>query len=99
MTEVEIAPKYVPDAPPGNGRLLAHIRGAAETIRYIDNSGLVPGSADETAQLAENAAHKVESLLRASEDVRAFLRRESIGLGDIRMFTRFEDALMKALYA
>lgn len=48
---------------PTNAGVVAAMKDAAETIRYIDHSGMVPGSADLTADVLEKAADDAQHFL------------------------------------
>ena len=71
--------------------VVAAMKDAAETIRYIDHSGMVPGSADETADVLEKAADDAQCFLMTA--VLAARMMKANGLAGVAEYTALCDQI------
>jgi hypothetical protein len=76
---------------PTKPSVVAAMLEAVETIRYIDHSGMVPGSADETADVLEKAAADAQQFLMTA--VLAARMMKANGLADVADYAMLRDQI------
>jgi hypothetical protein len=69
------------------------MKDAAETIRYIDHSGMVPGSADLTADVLEKSAEHAQSFLMSA--VLAARMMKANGLDGVAEYIALRDEIAR----